>query len=86
MSGWSECCLWVRVGMGESEHMKGIDFYFCIQPVHNKVISGFQALWKGRRWPGSNRNRRAPDDFSADSLSTVLLERHVRDEQIEEYS
>ncbi|GFN95651.1 hypothetical protein PoB_002215700 [Plakobranchus ocellatus] len=52
--------------------MRAREFTFCAQPVHNKVISGFQAL---RQACGGARarNRRVPADLRAGSVSIEPL-------------
>ncbi|GFO28582.1 hypothetical protein PoB_005508700 [Plakobranchus ocellatus] len=44
---------------------------FCVEPVHNKVISGFQALRQGANDRAGSHNRKVPADLTTDLLSTV---------------
>ncbi|GFO31195.1 hypothetical protein PoB_005770000 [Plakobranchus ocellatus] len=45
---------------------------YCIQPVHNKLISDCKpSVRPGRRWRARTHDRRVPADLRADSQATV---------------
>ncbi|GFO31076.1 hypothetical protein PoB_005758100 [Plakobranchus ocellatus] len=50
--------------------------------IHNKVISGFQALRQGAGSGARTRDRRVPADLRADSQATVLLPTPPKKQQV----